>query len=70
MSRWINEPYNDVLTNKYISQSNRSKNQSTKDIWFDHKSSFYPENSSSLDDIIKSNEKFVIKPVTGGGGGC
>ena len=69
MSRWINEPYNDVLTNKYIfAKVIGRKTRVPKTFGLIIKGSFYPESSSSLDDIIKSNEKFVIKPVTGGGG--
>ena len=69
MSRWINEPYNNVLTNKYIfAKIIGQKTRVPKTFGLIIKGTFFSENHKDLNDIIKLNKKFVIKPVTGGGG--
>lgn len=69
MARWINEPFNELLTNKLIFSEcvgKYIKVPKTYGIFVNGK--FTPNEANSLDDIIDNNDNFVVKVVTGGGG--
>lgn len=69
MARWINEPFNDILTNKYIFSECVGKHirvPETYGIFVNGQ--FSSATQKSLDDLIKIHEAFVVKVVSGGGG--
>ncbi len=69
MARWINEPFNEMLTNKYIFSECVGKHirvPETYGIFVN--GHFSPATQKSLDELVKEHEAFVVKVVSGGGG--
>ncbi|MFN4764645.1 sugar-transfer associated ATP-grasp domain-containing protein [Gillisia sp. Q332] len=70
MARWINEPFNEILTNKFIFSEvvgNYFKVPKTYGIFI--QGIFYPSpNESSIKGLFERLDSFVVKPTNGGGG--
>jgi hypothetical protein len=69
MARWINEPFNDLLTNKYLFAAVVGKYIRTPETYgFISSGRYYPENKVDFEELLEQLSSLVLKPVTGGGG--
>ena len=69
MARWINEPFNELLTNKLIFSEYVGKYiQVPKTFGIIVSGQFYSNDSRSIEDLINQFEIFVVKTISGGGG--
>lgn len=69
MARWINEPFNDMLTNKLIFSDYVGKYiKVPKTYGIFVTGEFFSNDNRTLNDLVKEFEIFVIKSITGGGG--
>lgn len=69
MARWINEPFNEVLTNKLIFEEIvGSYIQVPETLGWIFNGAYYGKGIPTLEKLIDNERKFVMKAVTGGGG--
>lgn len=68
MSRWINEPFNALLTNKYIFASLVGKHIRVPETFGFISKGIYHQDTREIENLIEHEKAFVIKPVDGGGG--
>lgn len=69
MSRWINEPFNSLLTNKYVFANILGKFIKVPETFgLISRGIYYPEINIDEDYLLEKANSFVIKPVDGGGG--
>lgn len=69
MARTINEPFNDLLTNKLVFSEVVGKVLKVPETfgWI-FNGIYYDKNESALEDLLNTNDRLVIKAVNGGGG--
>lgn len=69
MARWINEPFNDILTNKLIFEEIvGSYIKVPESFGWIFNGTYFSKSEETLEDLIKTQDRFVLKAVTGGGG--
>lgn len=69
MARWINEPFNDILTNKLIFEEIVGGYFNVPETfgWI-FNGNYFGKTYGTIEKLMKNEERFVMKAVTGGGG--